>query len=115
MKTISSVLLLVVMLATFNCAKKDSAQSPTQNQKTIPPYVAGEVIATFTDTVSQLHAEGFLQAHALTTYTLYNFDQSSSHIGIIKVVVGQESSWIDTLQKYPEIKSAGLNYIYTTN
>jgi hypothetical protein len=116
-KTMKAILCTVILIAVFvtsSCSKKDNSQYPTENQtgKSYPSYVEGEVSATFSDTVSKSHAESFLQSHNLSTYTLYDFDQAPPHTGQIKVEVGQEYAWIDTLQKYPEIKHAQLIYIW---
>ena len=108
MKTIFGTIVIITMLTVLGCSKKENVSNPTDNPpKNSTGYlVEGKIGAEFVDTLSQAHAESFLVSHHLTVYTLHNFVAAPPHSGIIEVPIGQEAAWIDTLQKYPEIKSA---------
>jgi len=109
MKIIFSTIVIVAILTMFGCSKKENVSTPIENpvQNSEAYLVEGKIVAEFVDTLSQAHAECFLLAHDLTVYTLYNFDEAPPHSGIIEVPIGQEEAWVDTLQKYSEIKFAG--------
>jgi hypothetical protein len=108
MKTIFNTMIFVIILTFIGCSKKENISNPIdrtpENSKSY--LVEGQVVAVFNDTVSQSHAESFLLAHDLTVYRLYGFSGASPHSSVVEVPIGQEKAWIDTLHKYPEIKSA---------
>jgi hypothetical protein len=119
MKAIFSAIVLAIVITVFGCSKKDNDSNPIVNNHPVVSHgylVEGEIVAEFTDTLLQVNAERFLLAHDLTVYTLYNFDKAPPHSGIIEIPIGQEWAWIDTLQKYPEIKHAGrIGVVETAN
>ena len=102
------LMLLLAVFAIVSCSKKEDAPASAHNQIILPSYSVCQILATFSDTVSQMKAESFLHSHNIKTYTLPNFDLPSPHSAVIQVANGQGLSLVDTLKKYPEIKSAKL-------
>jgi hypothetical protein len=104
-------IIFLLMIAIFGCSKTNT-ESPTSSSKddlNLP--ISGSrcrILATFSDTVTQVHAENFLQSKNVTIYILSDFNQVPPHWAVIPITDTQTSSLIDTLINYPEIKSVKL-------
>jgi hypothetical protein len=83
---IKYIYILFVLSAIVSCSKKDEILP--SNQILVQTINSCQILAVFYDTVSQTSAASFLQAHNITSYTLYNFNQDSSHDAVIRVTNG---------------------------
>lgn len=81
--------------------------------KSLAEYAPGIVNVKFDKTISRTEAEEFLNGLGLNVHRFNSFH--AIHWVTLKVPVGQENMWVDSLMTYPIIQYSELDYIMHIN
>jgi hypothetical protein len=101
---------ILAILISFSCRK--DAPTPTEvvnpHVRPVPSTETGVVIVYFVDSVSIERAEQFIEGLHLSIIDFSRYDLRSPHEGSVRVPVGEELMWRDSLRTYPIVFNANV-------
>lgn len=105
MKSNTFLIIALLIMATMSCKDQGSEVSPVWSTIRVPVrtlYEPGMVEVKFVKSVSKSDAHEFIQGFNLVL-TIFTDANDSTHVGLVRVPIGEEQVWIDSLKSFPSI------------
>jgi hypothetical protein len=95
-----------LILISCGCKKDTSTSIPEQKPQPVGSISSGAVIVLFADSVAQATAKQFIRNLSLIIIDSSRYDLQSPHELDLKVPVGQEFKWADSLKTFSIVVAA---------